>query len=164
MRTFIVAALAAYTSAAVSFNSDAYLSMTAAAKSAQILTAVNQDHASNNWYNAVESGGLFTESMQPTFDQKGDEMAPGMIWGTRDKYIHTIGNVAAVKFVSSQKHPFSGMWKGADYGVVRLSLAAAAGTTNTAPGMGLKFLIDGMDSSNLVAMYSVDGQESCNFF
>ena len=56
------------------------------------------------------------------------------------------------------------MWKGADYGVVRLSLAAAAGKTNTAPGMGLKFLIDGMDSSNLVAMYSVDGQESCNFF
>ena len=35
---------------------------------------------------------------------------------------------------------------------------------NTAPGMGLKFLRDGMDSANLVAMYSVDGQESWNFF
>lgn len=164
MRSFIVAALAAFTSASVSFNNDAYIRLTAAAKSAQILTAVNQDHASNNWYNAVESGGLFTESMSPTFDQAGDEMAPGMLWGTRAKYIHTIGNVATVKFVSSQQHPFSGMWKGADYGVVRLSLAAKASKTNTAPGMGLKFLIDGMDSSNLVAMFSVDGQESCNFF
>lgn len=30
--------------------------------------------------------------------------------------------------------------------------------------MGLKFLRDGMDSVNLVAMYSVDGQDSWNFF
>ena len=34
----------------------------------------------------------------------------------------------------------------------------------TAPGMGLKFLRDGMHSANLVAMYSVNGQESWNFF
>jgi len=30
--------------------------------------------------------------------------------------------------------------------------------------MGLKFLRDGVDSANLVAMYSVDGQDSFNFF
>ena len=30
--------------------------------------------------------------------------------------------------------------------------------------MGLKFLRDGMDSASLVAMYSVDGQPSWNFF
>ena len=30
--------------------------------------------------------------------------------------------------------------------------------------MGLKFLRDGMDSANLVAMYSVNGQDSWNFF
>ena len=48
----------------------------------------------------------------------------------------------------------------------RLSLALEPDTSklNTAPGMGLKFLRDGMDSANLVAMYSVDGQESWNFF
>ena len=33
------------------------------------------------------------------------------------------------------------------------------------PGMGLKFLRDGVDSANLVAMYSVDGQPNdWNFF
>ena len=32
------------------------------------------------------------------------------------------------------------------------------------PGIGLKFLRDGMDSANLVAMHSLDGQESWNFF
>ena len=48
----------------------------------------------------------------------------------------------------------------------RLSLALEPDTEklNTAPGMGLKFLRDGVDSANLVAMYSVDGQESWNFF
>ena len=30
--------------------------------------------------------------------------------------------------------------------------------------MGLKFLRDGIDSANLVAMYSVNGQDSWNFF
>lgn len=32
------------------------------------------------------------------------------------------------------------------------------------PGMGLKFLRDGMQSANLVSMYSVNGQPSWNFF
>ena len=30
--------------------------------------------------------------------------------------------------------------------------------------MGVKFLRDGTDSANFVAMYSVDGQSSLNFF
>ena len=34
----------------------------------------------------------------------------------------------------------------------------------TTPGFGLKFLRDGVDSGNFVAMDSVDGQESWNFF
>lgn len=33
-----------------------------------------------------------------------------------------------------------------------------------APGIALKFCIDGMDSVSLVSMYSVDGQSSWNFF
>lgn len=32
------------------------------------------------------------------------------------------------------------------------------------PGMGVKFLRDGADSANFVAMYGVDGQNSMNFF
>jgi len=34
----------------------------------------------------------------------------------------------------------------------------------TAPGIGVKFLRDGIDSANFVAMYSVDGQQGWNFF
>ena len=32
------------------------------------------------------------------------------------------------------------------------------------PGMGVKFLRDGVDSANFVAMFGVDGQETLNFF
>lgn len=35
---------------------------------------------------------------------------------------------------------------------------------NFTPGFGLKFLRDGVPSGNLVAMYSVNGAESWNFF
>ena len=45
--------------------------------------------------------------------------------------------------------------------------AAAKPNTNKkelTPGMGLKFLRDGIDSANLVAMNSVEGQASWNFF
>ena len=37
-------------------------------------------------------------------------------------------------------------------------------TPNMKPGMGLKFLRDSVDSANLVAMFSVDGQDSLNWF
>jgi hypothetical protein len=49
---------------------------------------------------------------------------------------------------------------------MRLSMAAEPNTTSTStvPSFGLKFLRDGIDSANIVAEYSVEGQESWNFF
>ena len=96
------------------------------------------------------------------------------------KVIHTVGVVGRVEWRDLGGHDYSGIFKGAQHGLARwvsvssttsasfprLSLALEPDTSklNTAPGMGLKFLRDGMDSANLVAMYSVDGQESWNFF
>ena len=76
--------------------------------------------------------------------------------------IHSVGTVAKVKLESSGVHSYTGIFKGANHGIVRLSLAKEPDTegTNTAPGMALKFLRDGKDSANLVAMYSVAGQVS----
>ena len=58
------------------------------------------------------------------------------------------------------------MFKGADTGYARLSVAKPPDTKtpNLAPGMGVKLLRDGQDSANFVCMYSVDGQDSLNFF
>ena len=61
--------------------------------------------------------------------------------------------------------PFTGLFEsGADYGLIRLSLASKPSSTHMTPGFGLKFLRDGIDSANLVAMYRVAGQDNWNFF
>ena len=95
--------------------------------------------------------------MNPTFDTKGDALPSGLT-GTREKYIHSVGVVGKVKLVpvSTEDSQFSGIFKGADFGLIRLSCALAP-TDYLAPGMGLKFLRDDMDSANLVSMWSVNG-------
>jgi hypothetical protein len=80
--------------------------------------------------------------------------------------IHSVGTVAQVKLTSNGQHPFTGIFEGADNGFVRFSAAAKPDikVKELTPAMGLKFLRDDMDSASLVAMYSVDGQASWNFF
>jgi len=62
--------------------------------------------------------------MDPTFSTPGDKMPTNPLGGTRAKYIHAVGVVGKVKFESSGKHPFTGVWEGAQYGLVRFSSAA----------------------------------------
>ena len=71
-----------------------------------------------------------------------------------------------VKFNPSSGSPYTGIFKGADLGLIRLSSATEpTPDTKLGPGMGLKFLRDGVDSANLVSMYRVDGQPGdWNFF
>ena len=86
-------------------------------------------------------------------------MGSGMIYGTRGKYIHTVGVVGQVEWVNKGGHSYTGIFEGATKGFVRASLAKEPSNTdkNTTPGIGLKFVRDGVDSANLVAMYSVNG-------
>lgn len=58
------------------------------------------------------------------------------------------------------------MFKGADAGFARLSVALPVDTEtpNMTPGMGVKLLRDGHDSANFVCMFSVDGQDSLDWF
>jgi len=112
--------------------------------------------------------GIFAETMAPSFNSKGDTM-PTTLGITRVKWIHAVGTHAKVKFISSGNHPYTGIFKGADHGVIRLSSAAQPAADNSqplAPGMGLKFLRSGRDSANLVSMYSVYGNPKgdWNFF
>ena len=57
-------------------------------------------------------------------------------------------------------HSYTGMFKGADYGYVRMSAAVGPTTSNPPnlkPGMGVKLLRDEVDSANFAAFYSADG-------
>jgi len=85
----------------------------------------------------------------------GDEMPMAPIFGHRQKLIHTQGAIAEVKLVQSGNHPFTGLWSEADVGIVRMSVASKPDYDNQllAPGIGLKFLRDKIDSASLVSMY-----------
>lgn len=112
----------------------------------------------------VNPAPMFLESMEPTFAGKGDVMPKALI-GKRKKFIHQRGTVGKVKFVSNGKHSYSGVLQGADSGIVRFSSAAQPKKGQPlGPGMGVKFLRDGQDSANFVAMFGVNGQTSWNFF
>lgn len=81
--------------------------------------------------------------------------------------MHSVGVHGKVKFVSSGIHPYTGVFRGADYGIVRLTTAAETHllTQPLVPSLSLKFLRDGIDSANVVAVHSFDGQPGdWNFF
>lgn len=150
------------------YQSKAWLAKTAATKQAELWNEVINDKAPGAFPSAAELIGIFAESMEPSFSTAGDSMAKGLIYGTRTKYIHSVGVVGKVKFVPTKANTYSNAMGGSDYGLIRLSSAAAPtadGSQPLAPGLGLKFLRDGMDSANLVAMYGVAGTPGdWNFF
>merc|ERR1719329_557431 len=84
-------------------------------------------------------GGIFLISMDKSFDTAGDVMPSG-----RAKFIHAVGATGKVKFVH-KGGKYTGIFQGADYGLIRLSSAAEPSDSQPlAPCMGLKFLRDGV--------------------
>jgi len=72
----------------------------------------------------IKLPGVFVETMEPTFSTKGDAMPSEFLGMThRTKYIHSVGAVGKVKFVSSKDHQYTGIFEGADHGIIRLSSA-----------------------------------------
>ena len=66
--------------------------------------------------------GLFLESMKTTFETAGDLMPSGIL-GKRTKYIHSVGVVSKVAFKANENSTYSGIFKGAEQGLVRMSAA-----------------------------------------
>jgi len=121
-----------------------------------------------NWDGADATGGLFNfgkfafESMDATFDTVQDFELPN----GRQKLIHARGSVAAVKFVptAAAKSKYTGLFKGADSCVARLSTAAKPEDDKMAPGMALKCFRNWKQSGNIISMFSLDGQSSWDYF
>jgi len=148
-------------------NSDSYLNLSAEKKLKRILSNCYEDTTSGHWLNLLQMAGIFITPMCPTFRAQGDEMPYErrlFFSGHRTKFIHRVGSVGQVEWRNRGGHPYTGIFQGSTRGIVRLSLALKPEETKTVPGMGLKFLRDGIDSANLVAMQTVVGQNSWNFF
>ena len=98
------------------------------------------------------------------FDEWGDEN------DCRKKTAHANGSVAKAVWENVPGHTYTGMFKGADTGFVRLATVNPVATNVAAseekmnPSISLKFLRNGMDSGNVAANQSFQGQTSYNFF
>ena len=104
--------------------------------------------------------GLFVTILTIKMDRLADE-APSK-W---KKAIHAHGSVAKIRFVPSENTPFSGLFKGADSGLLRLSVTGDPADRGFAPGLALKLFIDGKPSANFSALVSLSGQgDNYNFF
>ena len=81
------------------------------------------------------------------------------------KYLHARGSIAKIKIVPKES-PYTGIFKGADCGLLRLSLTYKPSDKRpVAPGLALKILRDGAASANISALVSLYGQEAdYNFF
>ena len=105
--------------------------------------------------------------MDVAFDEFGDE------FDCRKKSLHSQGNIGKATWVSVGEHRYTGMFKGADTGFVRLSTttgvvpfeqADAKGGLVMNPTIALKFLRDGIDSANAFGNMNVIGGSTYNWF
>merc|ERR1719481_383667 len=122
------------------------------------------DTRSGSW--APDIFGILSEDMCDTLHQDGDQMPVDASGNPRKKFIHSVGSVASVEFVSTGYHPYTGLFTGAKHGVMRVSLAVEPDPAllNIIPSFGVKFLRDGRESGSVLAMESGTGQESWNIF
>ena len=80
-----------------------------------------------------------------------------------EKYLHARGSIAKIKIVPLDGNSLTGVFQGAECGLLRLSLTYKP--TPVAPGLALKILRDKAYSANISALVSLSGQdEDYNFF
>lgn len=104
---------------------------------------------------------LITDDFSPTFEWFRDDLPY-----THTKRIRSVGGVGLVKWhPSTEPHPYTGYFAtGTPYALIRLSYTSPNDESGTTPGLSLKIFRDGIPSSNMLAMESLGGQSSGNFF
>jgi len=108
----------------------------------------------------VNIGGLI-DSILWTKVRRSDDVAPLGY----EKPIHPHGAMATVAFDAEANQPFTGIFKGSECGLLRLSVTGDPDDRGFAPGLAWKAFVDGKNSRNVSALYTLSGQGSNhNFF
>jgi hypothetical protein len=111
-----------------------------------------------------EVTSMMMQSVRVKLDRRSDVAPEGWV-----KHLHARGSVAKIKFVPVDSI-YTGLFKGVDCGLIRLSLTSDPGHDDkhgkgVAPGLALKFLVDGKPSANVSALTSLIPQgQNYNFF
>ncbi len=136
---------------------------------------VNTQHQTMPELATMGPGKLFAMSWQfisKKRDHIRDFAPPG--W---EKYLHKRGVIAKTKFIATNDHPFTGVFKGAECNLLRLSLTYRPEEKpgwqtfmskkdpdeipmkrGFAPGLAWKVFRDAEPSVNISALYTLDGQ------
>jgi len=101
-----------------------YLKKSAKDKMSALWAKIAENQSPGKWPNTA---GIFLEGMEDTFKAVGDVMPVNFALQNRTKFIHAVGATGKVRFVSNGNHPYTGIFKGADQGIVRFSSAAEPG-------------------------------------
>jgi len=160
----LIVSIAAYEP---TLTGSAWQSQTSEQKQDVINGDIYADNSSTTWYSAAHLPELFLEDMNVTFDTVADDMPAQFALSTeRPKLIHTIGAIAPIQFIPNGTTSYTGFFEGTNTAYIRLSLAAEPTTSppSITPGLSMKFLRNGVPSANVVAMFSIQGQPSFNFF
>jgi hypothetical protein len=82
-----------------------------------------------------------------------------------EKPLHPYAAMAKVNFVPTSNHSFTGLFKGNECGLLRLSVTGDPADRGFAPGLAWKAFVDGKPSENVSALYTLTGQgNNHNFF
>jgi hypothetical protein len=128
----------------------------------EAMAVKSPDEASGNFPGIL---GLFqfltTDDFSPTFERFRDDLPY-----THAKRIRSVGGVGLVTWhPSPEPHQYTGFFAtGTPYALIRLSYTSPNDESGTTPGLSLKLFRDGIPSSNMLAMESLEGQASGNFF
>lgn len=134
----------------------------AAAKESRIMSFIENTKGTRGKYPGFfgKLNFLLRDDVNPTMTHDEDTLP----YSNHGKRIHSVGFVASIEFNSVGGHPYTGLFTGAPFGLIRMSLAEPASKEGTSPGVAIKFFRDGMSSVNFFAMYRLQGQSSGNFF
>ena len=119
------------------------------------------DETRELFFRGPQFQSLFDQDMNHTYDTISDSMPE-----KRVKVTHPVGTMTKVEYISHPDSPYTGIFRGAKHGLMRISdtVATTPEVAKTVPGHGVKWFRDGMSSANWLAMFSFDGHKSFNFF
>jgi hypothetical protein len=100
----------------------------------------------------VDILGLINRVLWDKVNDQKDVAPPGY-----KKPLHAHGAVAKVKFVADSSE-YTGLFKGADCGLLRLSVTGDPSDSGFAPGLAWKAFVDNKPSENVSALYTLSGQ------
>ncbi|VUD47711.1 hypothetical protein TDB9533_01082 [Thalassocella blandensis] len=102
----------------------------------------------------VDMKALISSVLWQKVNRVGDVAPAGYV-----KPIHPMGALAKVKFTATENTPYTGLFKGADHGFLRMSVTGDPGEDDAfIPGLALKLMVDGKRSENISALYTLTGQ------